>query len=257
MSDIFTEVDEDVRREELAELWKKYGNYLFGLACLVVAAVAAWVAWDRWQDTKAAQAGAAYEAAARLIDEGKHGEAEAAFAALAADGTPGYRQLAQLRLANEIATRDAPAAVAQYDKIAAAAEGPLFRELAAVRAATLLLDTADYGEIARRLEPMTACRQAASGWFSWLLSLTGSRGSEDCPAFRHTARELLALSAWRNGDTADARRWVDAARSDADAPAGLRQRMELLAAVLPPDAGKLPSPSPAFGLPAGAPAGNP
>jgi hypothetical protein len=56
-------------------------------------------------------------------------------------------------------------------------------------------------------------------------------------AFRHTARELLALSAWHNGDSAAARRWVDAASHDTEAPSGIRSRMELLAALLP-EAGK-------------------
>ena len=46
--------------------------------------------------------------------------------------------------------------------------------------------------------------------------------------FRHTARELLALSAWRNGDAAAAKRWLDLIATDAETPAGTRQRMEVL-----------------------------
>jgi hypothetical protein len=234
VSDIFTEVDEDVRREELAQLWKKYGHYLFALACLVLAAVAAWVLWDKWQDSKGAELGAAYNAAAKLAAEGKHGEAEAAFAKIATEGTPGYRALAQLRVANQIADRDVPAAVAEYDRIAAAlaSQQPMFSQLAAIRAATLLVDTAGYDEIDRRLEPLTSCLPPAATWYSWVTSFFSTRSS-GCTAFRHTARELLALSAWRNGDTADARRWVEAAQSDPEAPQGVRQRMELLAAILP------------------------
>lgn len=253
MSDIFSEVDDDVRREELAQLWTKYGKYLFGLACLVIGAVAAWVAWDRYQDTLGARSGAAFDAAARLIQDGKRDEGEAAFAKLVADGTPGYRQLAQLRLANEIASRDAPAAVTEYDRIAAtSSQQPLFRQLAQVRAASLLVDTASYADVAGRLEPMAApCQPHAAGWGSWLWSLVGVEPA-GCPAFRHTARELLALSAWHNGDPAQARRWVDAARSDADAPGELRQRMELLAAILPADAG-----AQAAASPAAAPTGTP
>lgn len=216
MTDIFTEVDEDVRREALAQMWKRYSNYLFAAVFLIIAGVAAWVAYNRWQDSKAAEAGTAYEAAAKLSDEGKHADAEAAFAKVAAEGTPGYQALARLRAANEIAGRDTSAGVAAYDKIASDMAGQfLFSELASVRAGILLVDTAKYDEMSRRLEP-----------------LTDPKG-----AFRHIARELLALSAWHNGDAAAARKWVDAARSDADAPQGARQRMELLAAILP-DAGK-------------------
>jgi hypothetical protein len=49
---------------------------------------------------------------------------------------------------------------------------------------------------------------------------------------------LLALSAWRNGDSAATRRWVDAAKNDSEAPASVRSRMEVLASLLPTDAGK-------------------
>jgi hypothetical protein len=216
VSDIFTEVDEEVRREELAKLWKKYGNLIYAAVFLVIAVVAAWRGYDYWQNRKAGEAGAAYEAAAKLAEEGKHSEAEAAFAKLAAEGTPGYQVLARLREADAIAGRDAKEGVAAYDKIAGEVTGqPLFSELASIRAAVLLVDTAKYDEMTHRLEPLT----------------------QPTGAFRHTARELLALSAWRNGDRAATRRWVEAARGDQEAPQGVRQRMEVLAALLP-EAGK-------------------
>src|ERR1700682_3335083 len=88
VSDIFNEVDEEVRREQLKKLWDRYGNYIVALAFLVVAAVAAGGAWrgyKYWEPRRAAEAGAAYDAAARLAEEGKHDEAESAFAKLVAD----------------------------------------------------------------------------------------------------------------------------------------------------------------------------
>src|SRR6266849_10918396 len=118
VSDIFTEVDEEVRREQLKKLWERYGNYVVAAVILVIAAVAAWRGYDYWQIRKAAETGAAYDAAARLAEEGKHGEAEAAFAKIVADGTAGYRVLARLREAAEIAGRDPKAGVAAYDNIA-------------------------------------------------------------------------------------------------------------------------------------------
>src|ERR1700674_2043225 len=83
VSDIFSEVDEEVRREQLKKLWERYGNYVIAAAFVVVLAVAAWRGYDWWETRKAAEAGAAYDAAARLADEGKHEDAEAAFAKVA------------------------------------------------------------------------------------------------------------------------------------------------------------------------------
>jgi hypothetical protein len=216
VSDIFTEVDEEVRREQIKKLWERYGNYVVAVAFLVIAAVAAWRGYDYWQTRRAAEAGAAYDAAARLAEEGKHGEAEAAFTKLVTDGTAGYRLLARLREAAEMSERDPKAAVATYDRIAGETTGqPPISELAAIRAAFLLVDTAQLDEMTQRLEPLT----------------------QPSGTFRHTARELLALSAWRNHDAAAMRRWTEAAKSDPEAPSGLRSRMDVLASLLP-EAGK-------------------
>jgi len=216
VSDIFNEVDEEVRREQLKKLWDRYGNYVIALAIVVVAAVAAWRGYQYWELKKAAEAGAAYDAASRLAEEGKRDDAQAAFAKLVADGTTGYRQLARLREAAALVEQDPNAAVAAYDAIAKDNPGqPLVSDLAAIRAAMLLVDTAKLDEMSQRLEPIA---------------------QPDRP-FRHTARELLALSAWRNGDVAATRRWSEAAKDDPEAPAALRARMDVLTALLP-EAGK-------------------
>jgi len=216
VSDIFNEVDEEVRREQLKKLWDRYGNYVIALAIVVVAAVAAWRGYQYWELKKAAEAGAAYDAASRLAEEGKRDDAQAAFAKLVADGTTGYRQLARLREAAALVEQDPKAAVAAYDAIAKDNPGqPLVSDLAAIRAAMLLVDTAKLDEMSQRLEPIA---------------------QPDRP-FRHTARELLALSSWRNGDVAATRRWSEAAKDDPEAPAALRARMDVLTALLP-EAGK-------------------
>jgi len=216
VSDIFNEVDEEVRREQLKKLWDRYGNYAIAAVFLVVAAVAGWRAYQWYEGKLAAAAGAAYDAAGRLADDGKHDEAAAGFAKLTTGGTAGYRQLARLREAAELAEKDPKAAVAAYDAIAKDAAGqPLVADLAGIRAAFLLVDTAKLDEMTQRLEP---------------LAQPGS-------PFRHSARELLALSAWRNGDVAATRKWMEAAKGDIEAPAALRARMDVLAALLP-EAGK-------------------
>src|SRR5436305_1144715 len=42
VSDIFHEVDEEVRREQLKKLWERYGNLLIAACVLVVLATAGW-----------------------------------------------------------------------------------------------------------------------------------------------------------------------------------------------------------------------
>jgi hypothetical protein len=210
VSDIFREVDEEVRRERLRRVWERYGTLIIALAVLIVAAVGGWRAYQWWEAKKAAEAGAAFEVAASLAEQGKHEEAEAAFAKLAADTTATYRMLAKFREAAETAHRDPKAAVAIYDQLAADGSiGRVLQDLAALRAGMLLVDSAPYDELLRRLEPLTAPDRT----------------------FRHSARVTLALAAWRANNVAAMRRWSDMILADPDTPATARGRVEMLLAL--------------------------
>lgn len=207
MADIFQEVDEEVRREQLHKLWQRYGNLLIAACILAVAAVGAWRGYEWWQNKKAGESGAAFENAVTLAEAGKHREAEAAFAKLAAEGSTGYRPLARLREAAELARTDKAAAVKAYDELAAdKSAGQVIDDLAALRAGFLLVDTAPYSQIRERLEPLTAADKT----------------------FRHSARELLALSAWRSGEMTAARQWTDKIIADPESPPGAHSRAEVL-----------------------------
>ena len=210
MADIFHEVDEEVRREQLKKLWNRYSNHVVAAAVLVVVAVGVWRGYEWWEAKKAAETGAAFEAASALGEAGKHADAEAAFAKIAADGTSGYRSLARLREAAELARGDAKAAVAAYDGIAAEGSvGPVLQDLAALRAGALLLDAGSFDEARRRLEPLAGNDRT----------------------FRHSAREFLVLAATRAGDMTAAKRWFDLIMTDAQTPSGTRSRVEMLMAL--------------------------
>ncbi len=213
MSELFSEVDEELRREQLKKLWDKYSLLIIAVAILIVAGVGGWRGYEYLQGQKAAEAGAAFDRAVELSEQNKRAEAEAAFADLAAKAPAGYRVLARLRLAAEIAARDPQAAAKMYDEIAAdRSVGVADQDLARIRAAQLLVETATYQNMLQRLEPATAANST----------------------FRHTARELLALSAYRANDAAAARQWLDLIANDAETPPSLRSRAEALQALLPP-----------------------
>jgi len=213
VSELFNEVDEEVRRDQLKKLWDQYSIYIVALALLIIAGVGGWRGYQYLEAKKAAEAGAAFDKAAELSEANKHAEAEAAFADLAAKAPWGYRILARLRTAAEVANRDEPAAAKMFDDIAAdTSVGAPERDLARIRAAQLLLETTSYPNMLQRLEPATAAGAT----------------------FRHTARELLALSAWRANDTTAARQWLDLIANDGESPPSLRSRAEALQALLPP-----------------------
>jgi hypothetical protein len=194
VSEIFDEVQEEVRREQLKKLWERYQTLIVAVAFMIVAGVGGWRGYVYWEGKKAQEAGAQFEAAAALAEQKKSAEAEAAFQKLAAEGPQGYRTLAKFRAAAEIGSRDTAAAVKLYDDIAADRNvGPAEQDLAALRAASLLVDTASYADIKARLEPLAGPNRT----------------------YRHSARELLAVSAWRNKDLTAARQWIDMINTDA------------------------------------------
>jgi hypothetical protein len=210
VSDIFNEVDEELRREQIKKLWDRYGILIISLAVLFVAAVGGWRGYQWYEAKQAAEAGAAFNAAALLSEQGQHKEAEAAFAKIAAEGTASYRVLGKMREAAELAQQDPKAAVAIYDAVAADRSiDQMQRDLAAMRAAFILVDTATYDELKTRIETLTAENRA----------------------FRHSARNLLALAAWRANNAAETRRWTDMVLADPQTPANTRGQVEMLIAL--------------------------
>jgi hypothetical protein len=210
MSDIFDEVEEDLRRARFEALWSKYWPSILTVAVIVIAGVGGWRFYDWQQEQNSAAAGARFEAAMRA-SRTDGAEAEKQFAAIATDAPSGYRILARFRQATELAVRDKDGAVKAFDALAAdPAIGPLLQDVARVRAAYLLVDTAPQAEIVRRMEPLAGPAQA----------------------YRHSAREALALAAMRANDKAGAERWLQAIQLDTETPQGVRGRAELIASIV-------------------------
>lgn len=215
MSELFNEVDEDLRREQLKKIWEKYSLLIIAVAILIVVGVGGWRGYTYLEAKKAGEAGAAFDRAAELAEQNKHPEAEAAFTKLAAEAPSGYRTLARLRAAAEAVSRDPQAAVKLYDDIIADRTVPApEQDLARIRAGSLLLETSPYEAMLTRLEPATT----------------------NTSTYRHSARELLALSAWKANNAVATRQWLDMMSNDAETPASLRTRAEALQALLPPAA---------------------
>ena len=214
MVDIFHEVDEEVRRDQLKKLWDRYSIYLIALAVLIVGAIGAWRGYEYWVAKKSAAAGAAFESAVTLSEQGKHVEAETAFGKVVTEAPDGYRLLARFRAAAALGNVKPADAVKAYDDLAADnALGSTWQDLAGLRAALLLVDSAPLADMRRRLDPL----------------------AEPSRTFRHTARELLALSAWRNHDVPAARRYIDMIAVDAETPPGTRTRIDVLSALIAAD----------------------
>jgi hypothetical protein len=202
---IFREVDEDIRRERMQAIWKRYGGIALGIAILVVAIVAGTVLWRDYAAAERQEQGAQFEAALALALDGQPGEAAAAFDRLAAEGDDGYRLLAQIQAAAARAEAGAGAeALSAYDRILEqGTDSELIGDLVRLKAALLALDI-EGGEAA--------------------LSRLGGLAEGDGP-FRNAAREVRASALLASGDRDGAIAELRAIASDATATPTQQQRV--------------------------------
>lgn len=227
LSDIFREVQEDVRSAQLRALWDRYGLLVIGAAVAIVVATGVWV---YWQDSQRAQREAAamqFLAGEKLLLDGKTAEAVAHFAKLAQEtGIDGYALLARMKeAAAKLDAGDALGAAAAYDALAADGDlDPLLRAVSSFKAALLLFDTASADELKLRLNALA---------------------KDDGPV-RHSAREMLAYLALRENSTDDARKQFQMLADALDAPRGIRARAAEILQTLPSaPAAAVPSVEPA------------
>ncbi len=63
MSDIFREIDEEVRRERLRKVWDQYSNVIIAMALLIIIGIGGWRLYQWWETKQAAEAGRQFETA--------------------------------------------------------------------------------------------------------------------------------------------------------------------------------------------------
>jgi hypothetical protein len=214
---LFREIDEDVRRDQMANLWKRYGKAVIGVAFGVIIAVSGLKAYEYWRVQQAEAAARNFFAAAALNSEDKPEEAAKAYAALF-DEHDGYGLIARFGQAASLAfAGDQKAAVDAYDAIVAANNAP--QELIAaakLRAAWLLVDSASPADLEARLAGLD---DANGPW-------------------RSVTREILGLAYYRTGDLAKADAILNELLADPEAPQQARARAQLLIGLMAPKLAK-------------------
>ena len=206
MTDIFQEVDEEVRRDKAAEFWKKYQNLIFGAAMLIVLAAAGFRYWQ-YEKAKAAEAaGDQFQEAIAAYEAGKPDESFGGLGKLAASAPAGYRVLARMTEAGAKAGKDPQGSTAAFDAIAGdASMDPLIREAARLRAALIRVD-----------QPSEEQAGAAA-----LTSLAAGEGP-----YRRLAQLTLAALALGRGEYDEAGKDLDLVLGDREASPTERQLAE-------------------------------
>lgn len=215
MTDLFREVEEDLRREHFNKLWQKYGVYVLGLALAIVILAGGIAGWRAWTHSARVEASARFQ---ELLAEAEKAEtpqaAAAAFAEFAADTTNGYEVLARFHQADRhLAAGETDQARAAFEAVANDGAAPdILRGMATVKAGLLLVDTLSHDDMKARMAPVM----------------------KDGSPWRPHALELLALSAMRDGAWSDANANAAAIIANPLSPAGLRDRAHVIQALAAP-----------------------
>jgi hypothetical protein len=212
MSDIFREIDEELRRENFAKLWERYGQYVVGLAVAIVLITAGTVGWREYQARVQRAESIRYAAAVELAQKNELARAADDFAALARSAGGGQATLSRLQ---EAALRsragDEAAAIAAYKAVAQdGSVDTIYRDLATLLAALHEMQSGDPKAIIAEVAGLT------------------SPGN----AWRPSALEITALAHLHAGERNEARDIYKGLADDLTAPQGLRARAAEMTAAL-------------------------
>ncbi len=212
LSDIFQEIEEDLRRDKYAKLWARYRVHLVLLVVAILVGISGYTGWTQYQQSQRQAEGARFAAALDLVRDGKNQEAAAAFADLANRAGGGHAVLAKLEeAALKARGGDAAGALALYDQIASDTSlDPQYCDAATLLYARAALDQGDPKALIERLKPLT---DGANPWHALAL-------------------EFTALAQMKSGDKVAARATYQRLIDDKTAPAGSRNRATQMLAAL-------------------------
>jgi hypothetical protein len=226
VSDIFREVEEDVRRERAEKIWKRWGAYILAAGVLVFVGIGGWQLWQRHERQEREKLSDQFLAAQRITNPR---DAANAFVDLSRTGKGGYGLVARLAQANAMfASGQGKQAIDLYKEIAASDSGTI-GSVARLRAAWASADTSTRNQLAELLKPFD---QAENPW-------------------RQNAQEVLAYADYRALDMKSAQAKYAALAADPQSPDSLKARARAMAdfiknggardfGTVPPDAVPLP-----------------
>ncbi len=206
MSDIFREVDEEVRSDQYSKLWKRFAPVVYLTAGLIVVGTAGYRGYEYWQNTQSQAAGTEFLEAIKLSDAGEYGKAQAAFVSM--EGSiGGYPMMAKMRIGTELALEGkSDEAIRAFEAVATDSNTPpIYKGLANIRAAYLLLDTGDLAAVKKHTEVLTI---AGNTW-------------------RFSALEILGVAEYKHGNLEAARERFNEITNDAAAPSDVSGRAQI------------------------------
>lgn len=203
MVDVFEEVEEQLRSARYKTLALKALPWIIGVAAAALIATLAYWGYNTWRDRQAGEASQKYAAALEAYGRRENAVAFRTFGEIAESGPRAYRAIALMQQAGmRMEDNKIPEAVALFDAAAEAAPDELIGDIARLKSAFALFDTASYADLEKRLTPLT----------------------EDERPYRIQAKEALAFAKLMAGKGAEARGDFAVLSLSPDSSDAVRQR---------------------------------
>jgi hypothetical protein len=214
---LLKQIEEEVRREQLAKLWDKYGVVALGVVAAILLVFGGWRLYQSEAIKAAKRAGAQFAEASELLADPKlpkekKADALQALKTMAKSGPTGYAVLAEFKLAARARAEDKPdEAVKHYQVIAAnSSADDLLRGFARLQIASLKLDNGSFTDVKNQLNDLV---KSDSPW-------------------RHSAREILGLAALKAGKLNEARQAFQSLLIDGETPSDIAERAHVAMAMV-------------------------
>ena len=211
MVDVFEEVEDQIRTERFKALAIKALPWVLGVAAAALIAALAFWGWDSYGKSRADKASETYMAALEAASQGDQAGAYAKLSEVVGSGARGYKGLALMTQGGmRMEAGKTEEAVKLWDEAAKASSDPVLGDLARLKSALALLDTAPYKDLEGRLTPLT----------------------EEKRPYRLPAREALAFARLMAGKTSEAKSDFTYLSQVLGATDGMRQRAQAALALI-------------------------
>jgi hypothetical protein len=215
--DVFDEVEEQLRSDRYRTLVRTWGPWVGGVVGAVLLVLLAILGWESWQNQAAGKASVAYAAAMEAFQAGDSAKAFSSFEQVSKTGNPIYKSLALMAMGGmRLDAGEAGEAAKYFDQAAQVENEPVISDLARLKSAFALMDTAPYKDTEAKLMPLTG----------------------DKRPYRFQAKEGLGFARLLAGDTKAARRDFVALQTMLGVPDTMRERSVIAVATIDSGAAK-------------------
>ena len=203
MTDVFEEVEEQLRSDQYSALARRYLPWGIGIIVAGILIAAAVWGYGDYQTRQAGKAAETYAEALESVTKGDRAGAYVQFETVVKVGSKGYKALALMQQGGlRLDENKTDEAIKLFDAAAEVAPTPILGDAARLKSAFALMDTASFADVEKRLKPLTEIKRP----------------------YRAVALEALAMAKLSAGK-------VDEAKSDfnvitllPDAPDAMRER---------------------------------